>query len=252
MTVHDTPGTAGYVGMSAPAAYTRLLLGHARVRDIAVHRYASPPSLQQRLHPTPAEQALVEHALALRASANVPFWDALLAACLQRQAHTPALIEAAFFHNGPGDASTYGRASLEGGILEELAQSGASNVGLSSQVHDAAGRTWHLALLDFRCDVSPHNEALAALVCSHVMPGGYLLIDSGDSYHACGFELLTSEERVRMLGRALLATPVVDAQYVAHQLQQDASSIRISRGGKASRQPRVVRAWDPATVTSRA
>jgi hypothetical protein len=155
------------------------------------------------------------------------------------------LIDAAFFHNGPGEAVVYDRSALETGVLEELVRSGATNIGLSSEVRDVDHCVWHLPLLDFHCDISPQNEALAALLCSRLMPAGYLLIDSGDSYHACGFELLAREERVRMLGKALLAAPIVDAQYIAHQLQQDVSSIRISKGGKASRRPLVVRAWIP-------
>ena len=234
-----------YVGMSAASAYTQLLLTHLRVQRISVFRYRSPPSLQQRIQLTSADQLLIDQALTLRKSARLPFWNALFSACLLSETHTPQLVGAAFFHSGPGEAVVYDRDAVEAGVLEELARQGAANVGISSEVSDAEGCVWHLPLLDFHCEVSPHNEALAALVCSHLMLDGYLLIDSGDSYHACGFKLFTSEERVRMLGKALLTAPVVDSHYVAHQLQQDASSIRISKGGKASRGPFVVRAWAP-------
>jgi hypothetical protein len=36
------------------------------------------------------------------------------------------------------------------------------------------------------------------------------------------------------------------SHYIAHQLQQGANSIRISRGGKAFSSPVLVRAWAPA------
>lgn len=240
-TAHANP----WVGMSAAGAYTRLLLAHGCVQRVAIFRYPSHPPLQQRFRPSGEEQCLIDQALDLRKRASLPFWNALFGACLLAQAHTPGLIDAAFFHNGPGEAVAYDRNALEAGVLEELVRSGATNVGLSSEVRDVEDRIWHLALLDFHCDISPQNESLAALLCSHLMPEGYLLVDSGDSYHACGFGLLTIQGRVRMLGKALLAAPVVDAQYIAHQLQQDASSIRISKGGKASRRPIVVRASGP-------
>lgn len=239
------PDVQRYVGMSAASAYTQLLLTHLRVQYVSVCRYRSPPSLQQRIQLTSPDLLLIDQALALRKSTRLPFWSALFTTCLLNETHTPQLVGAAFFHSGPGEAVAYDRDAIEAGALEELARQGAANVGISSEVRDASGAAWHLPLLDFHCDVSPHNEELAALVCAHLMPDGYLLIDSGDSYHACGFELSTPEERVHMLGKALLTAPIIDIHYIAHQLQQDASSIRISKGGKASRGPFVVRAWSP-------
>ena len=232
------------VGLEAANAYAKILLSHGSVRRVSIYKYSSPPPLQQRMVITPNEQSLIDQALVLRKDTKLPFWNALFAACLQNQSHSPELIEAAFFHNGPGEPVDYDRAAIETGALEALAQSGRRNLGLSSQVHDDE-RMWHLPLLDFHCDMSPCNEELAALICWHLMPGGYVLIDSGDSYHACGVRLLSPDERIQMLGRALLAAPIVDGHYIAHQLQQKASSIRISMGGKASRTPVVVRAWAP-------
>ena len=234
-----------YVGMSSASAYTQLLLAHERTQRVSVFRYRTPPSLQQRIQLTPIEQSLISQALTLRKSTRLPFWNALFTACVMDQTHTPQLVGEAFFHNGPGEAVTYDRDAVEAGVLEELVRDDAPNVGLSSEVRDAEDRVWYLQLLDFHCGISLHNETLAALVCSHLMPDGYLLIDSGDSYHACGFELVTAKARLHMLGKALLAAPIVDSHYIAHQLQQDASSIRISKGGKVSRGPFVVRAWVP-------
>jgi len=235
----------GLVGLAAADAYAKILLSPASVQRVSVYKYSSPPLLQQRISITPNEQSLIDEALVLRKDTKLPFWNALFAACLQMQAHSPELIKAAFFHNGPGEPVAYDRVAIETGILESLVQSGQRNLGLSSLVQDDRDRIWHLPLLDFHCDISPCNEDLAALICSHLMPDGYVLIDSGDSYHACGVTLLSSDERVHMLGRALLAAPIVDGHYIAHQLQQKASSIRISKGGKASHAPVVVRAWAP-------
>lgn len=237
-----TLDTRSLVGLAAADAYTKIILSHGSVRRVSVYQYSSPPTLQQRIAITPNEQLLIDQALVLRKDTKLPFWNALFAACLQSQTHSSELIGAAFFHNGPGVPVAYDRIAIETGALEELAQSGQRNLGLSSLVHDDQGHAWHLPLLDFHCDISSQNEELAALICSHVMPGGYILIDSGDSYHACGTSLLSPGERIQMLGKALLAAPVVDGHYIAHQLQQEASSIRISKGGKASRSPVVVRA----------
>lgn len=236
---------ARYVGMSAVDAYMHLLAEH-RVQRISVFEYNSPPSLQRRIQISPTEKELIDQALKLRQTTQLPFWNCLLTTCLLSGTHTSNLVEAVFFHNGPGKATSYDRSAIETGLVENLVRGDVRNFGLSSEVRDVNGYERHLQLMDFHCEISTQNEALADLVCRHLMPDGFLLVDSGDSYHACGFRLLMAEERVRMLGKALLAAPIVDSHYIAHQLQQGASSIRISKGGKEFRDPRVVRAWGPA------
>lgn len=84
--------------------------------------------------------------------------------------------------------------------------------------------------MDLHCEVSARNHGVVLRVCRHVMPQGFLLLDSGGSYHACGMTVTSDEGRIHTLGEALLASPTVDARYVAHQLLQESSSIRISLG----------------------
>lgn len=234
------------IGLAAANAYTKILLSHCSIQRITVYKYSSPPLLQQRITITSTEQKLIDLALILRKENYLPFWHAIFAACLKSQDFSAELLHAALFHNGPGEPVDYDRAAIDAGVLEALAMSGQKNLGLSSLVQDGTGRVWHLPLLDFHCEITPANEDLAALVCKHLMPGGFVLVDSGDSYHACGLALLSSDDRIQMLGRALLTVPVIDGHYIAHQLQQGANSIRISRGGKAFSSPVVVRAWAPS------
>ena len=240
-----------YVGLTAATAYARLLLSDERMKRVSVFRYRSPPSLQNRIELSKSERALIDRALNFRAETRLPFWTSLFAICLRSGECAPQLVEAAFFHNGPGEPVLFDRNSVETGVLEGLVQSGTANVSLSSEVQGVDGCVRHLSLLDFHCETSPDNEALAALICAQLMPGGYLLIDSGDSYHACGLELLTAHERIYFLGKALLTAPIVDAHYIAHQLQQDVSTIRISKGGKATHEPLVVRAWVPSACPTK-
>lgn len=233
------------VGLSAAKAYEQLLLAHAQASQVELFRYRTPLSLQNRIKLSSSEQALIDRALEIRKSIGLPFWSAVFTSALLGEALTSQLVEAALFHNGPGEAVEMSRTEIEEGSIERVVRSGAKNVGLSSKVRDFEGVEWHLALLDFHCDVSSQNESLAALICQNLMPSGYFLIDSGDSYHACGIELLAPMGRIRMLAKALLMAPIVDSNYIAHQLQQDLSTIRVSVGGKASREPYVVRAWAP-------
>lgn len=232
-----------FVGLRGAHAYTKLL-ALLQVQRATILRYSSPPPLQNRVELSRDDHLLIQEALKIRKETKLPFWNALFSAALTQQYHSPELVFAAFFHNGPGEPMPLQRPAIESGALKELVEN-ETNIGLSSEVLDVDGNDKHIPMLDFHCDISPHNEELASLVCEHLMPQGHLLIDSGDSYHACGLGLVSSEQRIQMLGKALLVAPIVDSFYIAHQLQQATSSIRISKGGRAQVEPKIVRVFAP-------
>lgn len=233
-----------FVGKPAVQAYTSVVLSHP-VNKASLFSYKSPPKLQQRVELTEEENRLIDAALKLRSMSCIPFWEALMSVCLAGGHCTDSILTAAFFHNGQGDETEVSRADIECGKLESATNSGQANVALGSKVILDNDEERHLGLLDFHCDISDNNTDIVNRVCRVLMPAGFVVVDSGDSYHACSIALQTLGERTRMLGKALLVSPIVDAQYIAHQLQQSSSSIRISRGGKAKSLPKVVDAWVP-------
>lgn len=188
------------------------------------------------------EEELVNAALKIRKDIGMPFWEALFAACLKHHRFTDPLLDAALLHQGTGSESAIPRADVLAGELTELAhkRSGGQAVGLLSEVELKSGELRHFVFLDFHCEVSVGNIKLVSGICDRLLPGGYFLLDSGDSYHAWGIQLVSPSERVRLLGRSLFYMPIVDGIYIAHQLMQDASSIRISIGGQRRCAPRVI------------
>lgn len=233
------------LGQPAAVAYRVLLLAQPILQQWSVFRYSSPPTLQQRVPITAAEQAVIDQALEIRELTKIPFWHAVFGACLLRGYCTNSLLQGAFFHNGQGTRTDYDRAALAADMLDTVTGGEQANIGLGSKIIDSDGVAWHLNLLDFHCDIGAANTRIVHSICRELMPQGFLILDSGDSYHAAGIQPVSPEQRIQMLGKALLASPVVDVPYVAHQLQQDSSSIRISKGGKAKKYPIVVDAWCP-------
>jgi hypothetical protein len=233
------------VGKSAAVAYRAILLENSDVQQCTVFHYKTPPLLQQRIVMTPFEEEIVKRALEIRATTKIPFWEAVFSACVLKGQCTDALLSATLYHHGQGIPVDYGRDEIERNILEKVADENSTNVGLGSKVRCVGDRELHLGLLDFHCDISDANTEMVCRVCQYLLPNGFLVLDSGDSYHAAGLDLIAPENRIRLLGRALMASPIVDGPYIGHQLQQDSSSIRISRGGKAKKVPTVVRVWRP-------
>lgn len=230
------------IGLPAAVAYQTLLLQRESLRSFTVHRYASPPRLQERVPMSSFEQAIVDEART-KSDVALPFWVKLFALCAGRGQCSVALLKAAFFHNGPGAETVYERAELESGLLQKVSQEAPFNVSLGSRVIDARSGEMHINMVDFDVAVNDANTEIIVSVCRELMPSGFLVLVSGDSYHAVGTELVEPSERIALLGKALLVSPLVDIFYIGHQLQQRASSIRISKGGRAGQYPIVVRAW---------
>jgi hypothetical protein len=240
MTPTDPGKLRDLVGASAPVAYRELMIRYAGLATVKVCHYATPPMLQERIEITELEQQIIDQAMTIRSDAQIPFWEALFAACLRSGQHPDSLLDAAGFHNGPGKLITVSADAIKEGRLSEMASEGQRNVGITSALTFTNSEVHHLPLMDFHCDLSQTNTEIVASVCRRIMPQGFLLLDSGDSYHACGVALMSATERIEFLGRSLFFAPIVDSAYVAHQLLQPMSSIRISTGGSRHKCPEVL------------
>lgn len=239
------PTASDFIGMEAVAAYTEIVRLHPRIQSLRIASYRNPPRLQQRLKVGTSEQELIRTALEIKNNVGVPFWEALCVACLRCSEVSESVLDAILLHLGAGEEKELTRADvLSGGLSREAKWSRRhGGVGLLSAVDLDCGERLHLSFLDFHCEVSEANARLASRISERLFPEGYLILDSGDSFHAAGIELMTAEERVHRLGRALLFSPIVDANYIAHQLMQESSSIRISLGGRRQYPPTVVAAY---------
>jgi len=233
------------IGRTAAVAYRAILLAHQDLKSCTVFEYDSPPLLQQRITITEFEKAIIEQALSIREITKIPFWEAVFSACLKSGQCTDALLAATFFHNGQGYPISYDRRELDSDALDKATKEYTRNIGLGSEVFIAHNESRHLNFLDFHCEVTDDNLRIVHQVCRGLMPQGFVIFDSGDSYHASSLNLMSAEERIHVLGKALLVSPIVDSLYIAHQLQQGSSSIRISNGGKAKKFPIVIDAWCP-------
>jgi hypothetical protein len=224
-------------------AYRSILLAHSGIEAITVFQYTSPPRLQQRIDVTDSEQKVIDEAVAMKGSESFPFWERVFAICARTGECSDELLRAAFFHHGQGSGRVYGRDALTAGILEQVTRSSVINVSLGSQVEEAARNHRPLHMLDFNCPLSTNNTNLVHRICRQLIPRGFVLLDSGDSYHVASIDLCTYEERVETLARALLVSPIVDVFYVGHQLLQSSSWLRISRGGRPNQVPTVLDVW---------
>lgn len=98
----------------------------------------------------------------------------------------------------------------------------------------ADGTVGHLPMLDFRAEACNKSAATArtleliakALIAIHAPEG--VVINSGNSYHYYGFELVTEAKWRKFMLNCLLLEPFVDVRYIAHRLLSGGAALRIT------------------------
>jgi len=125
-------------------------------------------------------------------------------------------------------------------MCAQFSENDDANLTVLSEVLCRDGLVRHLPMVDFHALKSPENRRIVEAVSERLLPGRVILMDSGESYHAYGTQLLSEESLRQFLGRALLFVPVIDRAYVAHQLIEGRCALRLTSGGGKSQVPEVV------------
>ena len=230
------------VSENAAVAYAKLILAHEGVQQVSVRTYVQPAGIQHRIRGR-SSQSLISAALGRRADTDVPFWQSLMMTIQKNECVPDDLLDAALFHQDLSNACDLSRKDLMHGELDIYAKRGPVT-SLDSCVQ-LTSKSAHLPFLDFRVQPSGPNARLVIAICRRLLPSGFIVLNSGRSYHACGVELQNSVDRIEFLAKSLLFSPIVDDRYVAHQLMQSSSALRISSSIHDGSEPEVTSVWYP-------
>jgi hypothetical protein len=91
--------------------------------------------------------------------------------------------------------------------------------------HDGSSR--HVPMMDFKPRAGKRNLQLIRTFLQKTGREGVLL-ESGESYHFFGFEMLDQAEWVEFMGHCLLA-PYSDTRWIGHSLVSGTGALRITR-----------------------
>ncbi len=187
---------------------------------------------------------MFDRALALRLQTGISFWDAALLQLPALPEAVGLLDEATVHVSFRGKERAMTRASVISGDLEracsEFSEGQAGSLTLLSEVICRDGSRRHLPMIDFHAFKSNPNQRIVEAVAERLFPGGALILDSGESYHGYGTQLLSDIDFRRFLAGALLFSPIVDRAYVAHQFMEGRCALRLTAGGGKARVPTVV------------
>ena len=242
MTAHGNRNSVSdYVGANAPEVVRRLVLSIPEVAAVSVASYSHLPLVQERFSPSDSERAVIEKALRLRLELGLPFWDSVMLAAPGSPGSLGKLFaEAATHLSLRGRDTRLNRNQIAAGELEGLcsdAVRSGTELSVLSEVVLTDGSTRHLALMDFHTRLAVSALGAVTEVCRRIFGGGFVLLESGESYHAYGLDLLPANGFAEFLGSALLFAPIIDRAYIAHQLIEGRCALRVSGGDGSDTKP---------------
>jgi hypothetical protein len=152
----------------------------------------------------------------------------------------------ALVHDATGRiAYDVGSSELTLEYIEALAASLPPNVALAVTSHvTLRDRTiGHIPMMDLKCETSPSLEKSLVALFKAIGSEHAAMLNSGNSYHYYGFDILGESGWRAFLGRCLLLEPLVDMRYIAHRLIDGFCSLRINRTVTKATIPTVIEWW---------
>jgi len=230
------------IGSRAAEIFTTIVKANDGIDMVFIHEFKQPPLLQDRIDLSAMEEQLVEKALQLREANQLPFWDAVLLSCFWVPEVPEQLLDAVTYHQDCSQSKVgFSRDEvIKGAIVRASERTGEVGIAVLSEISLVDGSVGHIPMLDFHCRTCENNLKLVSAVSKRLFHGGGFVLESGESYHGIGLEIVSAEKFIDFLSRSLLFCPIVDRAYIAHQLIDRRCSLRISKGGRSQKVPHVV------------
>ena len=173
------------------------------------------------------EDAMFNKAICLKKEYHLPFWCGIMLSSFDNKDYSEQILVSALRHNPINRLSHIKPKDISDGIDSSSA--------LCSKVILKDGSEKHIPMIDFHIPPSSNNLSVVKTVCKllDLHPGWVL--NSGESYHFIGRQIVSWDEIYHLLSKSLVFNPIVDIVWVSHQLRENSCSLRV--GEKNGRAP---------------
>jgi len=238
------------VGKPAPEVYTGLIGSLPEVEEVAVAQYAVPPPIQERACLTIEEQHLVERAVEERKTTRLSFLEILLEMSAEAQHAVDGILDAVGYHQKHSKSRTWlsREEVLKGGLIRVCANAPTTApLAFLSRVKTGSSSFRHIPLLDLHVEKSKQSLSIVISIAQRLLGEAYAVLETTRSYHVVGLQLLTDKKAMLFLSKAVLFSPITDHAYIAHQLLEGESALRITGRANTDDIPTLVTAFRGST-----
>lgn len=214
--------------MNAINVLKKNLEKYENIRTVLFHEYPPQRLLQQAFSDwTTGEMQSFEFALQLKKKYHFLFWDGIMLSQFYNPHHSRRMLEAALHHNPIKEVIRISRKNfLE--KCDDLIRKH-PRIAVCSKVIMTDGSIQHIPMIDFHIPVADENLPVVIDCCKALGLHCGFILNSGESYHFIGTELMPWENIYRLLTRSLIFSPIIDKAWISHQLQEKNCSLRINK-----------------------
>jgi hypothetical protein len=217
----------------------REVLGEARdVSEYELAVFNVSPLLDERVKFASQVKKMRDEAICLKRNEGVPFWDGFLLRIAHSGNYSEQVLASAMLHQSANRVYRLSVQSLLSGDVPDVQLCSGEILTLSSKCVNRSGALLHLPMLDYHLPFGANRTRLIMKVTETLEQTG-LIVRSGKSFHFYGNSLLDEAGWRIFMGKALLLSPIVDRNWIAHQLIQGFCALRISSSPYYSELPKV-------------
>ena len=186
--------------------------------------------LQKEQNFDESEKKQIKTALNIREKLGFSFWESLMSTFLDNEDSNFNLLKNSLHHNKNLNISEISANDIN--KLELFIKKNKSNnLAFISQVHLSNGYK-HLPLIDFHIKPSVVNQKTVEVVLNKLELNAGYLINSGKSYHFISKKLVNQNELEVLLAKMIFFSPIIDRNWIAHQLIEKKCALRVTKGEK--------------------
>jgi hypothetical protein len=217
---------------------SEITLKNPDISEITLKEFPQRAILQDRLILEIEEQITIDNALKVRNDHKFPFWESLLSTYIDGSNYSSKLLAEVIYHNKFVKKLVINKSEFED-IEQILSENQHRRFALSSKIKTINNKYMHIPMLDFHI---PMNRTFPNILLEIIdllgQKNGFFL-ESGESYHYYGTELMTCQELLKFLGKALRFSPIIDRAWISHQIEEKSCALRV--GFKNGILPKIVK-----------
>lgn len=220
--------------MNTTDVIRKIIKDYPKIKYVYIVEYGNQKDVKKDSNTWSSDDnALYEQALNLRRNIGLPFWQSVMLSSVNASNWSKVCLDACTRHN----SLKYKKISVYDFLHSDFTY---ERVGISSRVILSDLSEMHIPFIDFQLPISDINSKIVEYICRTIdnSTNGYIL-NSGNSYHYIGNNLLSYKNLVQFLAKANMFTPITDCTWISHQLYEGSCTLRL--GTKNGKIPIVIR-----------
>jgi hypothetical protein len=203
------------------------ILESTSVEEMSLFSYQSSRSVQSKVDMHIKDTAaLFDQAIEMKSSCGMPFWDSLMATTFAITDFDEKVFTEALVHSENDFYTKLDRDTIHS-FVPQL-NSLDINLAVASTVKMRNNMEMNICMIDFHIPFSSKGTYLVKRLLETLHQPGYLLC-SGKSYHFYGKNLMSKNEYTDFLTKLILLSPIVDKNWIVHQLLRKRSFLRVTK-----------------------